>query len=365
MALTAGIVGLPNVGKTTVFQAITGTEAASRSINQFSTTAPVPGVVDVPDDRLQRIAEHIPTKKIVPAQLHVTDIPALVSGSSEGAGMGVGFLGAIKESDALLHVVRCFTNDGVQHTGGGIDPAADAEIVEMELAQTDRDTLQRNIERVGKKARTGDKEMKAQLLAFEKALAALDAGTLLRQAEFTDQERQLLYPLFLMTIKPVLFLANVGDDDQEGTGGHVAALRGYAERTGAEVAHLCGDLEAEFAVMSPEDAATFMADFGFTESGLSRIITRTFELLGLQTFFTAGEKETRAWVIHKGDTAPTGAGVIHTDFVKKFIRAEVYQFEDLMELGTEKAIRDAGRLRLEGKDYVLQDGDVCHFLIAN
>ncbi len=365
MTLTAGIVGLPNVGKTTVFQAITGTEAQSRSINMFSTTAPVPGIVDLPDPRLQQITDHIETKKIIPAQMHITDIPALVSGSSEGAGMGVGFLGAIKESDALLHVVRCFKNDGVQHSGGSLDPATDAEIVEMELTQTDCETLKRNITRVGKRARTGDKDMKAQVTAFEKALAFLDDGTLLRQAEFTDTERQLLQPLFLMTIKPVLFLANVGDDDQQGQGEHVQALRQYAEQTGAEVAHLCGDLEAEFATMDETDAAQFMDDFGFTESGLSRIITRTFDLLGLQTFFTAGEKETRAWVIHKGDVAPIAAGVIHTDFIKKFVRAEVYQFSDLMEFKAEKAIRDAGKLRIEGKAYVLQDGDICHFLIAN
>jgi len=365
MALTAGIVGLPNVGKTTVFQAITGAPASTRSISMFSTIAPVPGVVDVPDPRLQRIAEFIPTQKLVPAQMHVTDIPALVSGSSEGAGMGVGFLGAIKESDALLHVVRCFQSDSVQHTSGGIDPATDAEIVEMELAATDRATLRRNVERVAKKARTGDKEMKAQQAAFEKALAVLDEDRLLRQADLTDAERKLLQPLFLMTIKPVLFLANVGEDDQDGRSAHVDSLRAYADRTGAQVAHLCGDLEAEFATMSPDDAAQFMQDFGFTESGLSRIIHGTFGLLGLSTFFTAGEKEVRAWVIHKGDTAPIGAGVIHTDFVKKFVRAEVYRFDDLVELGSEKAIRDAGRLRLEGKEYVLRDGDVCHFLIAN
>jgi GTP-binding protein YchF len=365
MALSAGIVGLPNVGKTTVFQAITGVAAESRSVAMFSTIAPVPGVVDVPDPRLQRIAEFIPTKKIVPAQMHVTDIPALVAGASEGAGMGIGFLGAIKESDALLHVVRCFENDGVQHTGGGLDPATDAEIVELELVATDRATLQRNVERVAKKARAGDAEMKTQQAAFEKALAALDGGALLRQVEFTEHERKLLYPLFLMTQKPVLFLANVGDDDQDGQSQHVAALRGYAARTGAEVAHLCGDLEAEFATMAPADAAQFMADFGFTESGLSRIIHRTFDLLGLSTFFTAGEKEVKAWVVHKGDKAPIGAGVIHTDFVKKFVRAEVYRFEDLVALHTEKAIREGGKLRIEGKEYVLQDGDVCHFLIAN
>ncbi|MEO6597589.1 MAG: redox-regulated ATPase YchF [Planctomycetota bacterium] len=365
MALSAGILGLPNVGKSTVFQAITGVPSATRSPNMFSTVAPAPGVVDVPDPRLARIAECIPTKKIVHAQLHVTDIPALVSGSSEGAGMGVGFLGSIKESDALLHVVRCFANESVQNSSGSIDPAGDAEIVELELAHTDRATLQRNIDRVTKKARGADAEAKLQLAVFEKAIAVVADGAPLRQAEFTPVEKKLLQPLFLMTIKPVLFLANVGDDDLEGKSKHVAALRTYAERTGADVAHLCGDLEAEFAVMGPADRAQFMADFGFTESGLSRIIARTFDLLGLQTYFTAGEMETKAWVIHKGDTAPVGAGVIHTDFVKKFVRAEVYQFADLMTYKTEKAIRDAGKLRLEGKEYVLRDGDVCNFLIAN
>jgi GTP-binding protein YchF len=365
MALSAGIVGLPNVGKTTVFQAITGAPAPSRSSNMFSTTAPVPGVVNVPDERLERIAQWIPTKKIVPAQMHVTDIPALVSGSSEGAGMGIGFLGAIKESDALLHIVRCFKNDGVQNSSGGIDPAGDAEIVELELAHADLTTLKRNAERVAKKAKGGDAESKLQLALFEKCMAAIDGGKLLRQTEFTPAEKKMLQPLFLMTVKPVLFLANVGDDDLGGESEHVKALKAYAERTGALASHVCGDLEAEFAVMGPADRAQFMADFGFAESGLSRIIHRTFDLLGLQTFFTAGEKETRAWVIHKGDTAPIGAGVIHTDFVKKFVRAEVYQFADLMTLHNEKAIRDAGKLRLEGKDYVLQDGDICHFLIAN
>jgi GTP-binding protein YchF len=365
MGLSAGIVGLPNVGKTTVFQALTMQEASDRSPNMFSTIAPVPGKVDIPDPRLAKISQCIETKKIIPAQMQVTDIPALVSGASDGAGMGTGFLGSIKESDALLHVVRCFENSSVHNPSGSVDPAGDAEIVELELAQTDLQTLKRNIERVGKRARTGDKESKEALACYEKAVAALEQDTMLRQVEFTDAEKKLLYPLFLLTSKPVLFLANVGDDDLDGQSKHVNALREYAEKTGAEVAHLCGDLEAEFAVMDDADREQFMDDFGFKESGLSRVIHRTFDLLGLQTYFTAGEKETRAWVIRKGDTAPIGAGVIHTDFVKKFVRAEVYQFDDLMELRTEKAIKDKGKMRLEGKDYVLQDGDVCHFLIAN
>ncbi|MGE3172256.1 MAG: redox-regulated ATPase YchF [Planctomycetota bacterium] len=365
MGLAAGIVGLPNVGKTTVFQALTQSPAGDRSPNMFSTTSPVPGVVTIPDPRLQQISDCIATKKIIPAQMQVTDIPALVSGASEGAGMGNSFLGAIKESDALLHVVRCFDSAAVHNPSGSIDPAGDAEIVEIELRQTDLETLKRNAERVQKRARTGDKDSKDALAAYEKAIAALEQDTMLRQVEFTAAEKKLLYPCFLLTQKPVLFLANVGDDDQDGQGKHVQALREYATRTGAEVAHLCGDLEAEFAVMDDADREQFMADFGFKESGLARIIHRTFDLLGLQTYFTAGEKETRAWVIHKGDTAPIGAGVIHTDFVKKFVRAEVYQFADLMELRSEKAIKDKGKMRLEGKEYVLQDGDVCHFLIAN
>ena len=365
MVLSAGIVGLPNVGKTTLFQAITLTTVGERSAHMFSTTAPVPGIVNVPDPRLERIAAHIPTKKIVPAQMHVTDIPALVSGSSEGAGMGIGFLGAIKESDALLHVVRCFEKESVQHVSGAIDPAGDAEIVELELAHADLQTLKRNLERVGKKAKAGDADARVQVALFEKCAAALDAGTMLRQVAFTDAEKKLLQPLFLMTVKPVLFVANVGDDDLGGQGKHVQAIRAYAQRTGAQVVHLCGDLEAEFVAMAPEERAQFMADFGFTESGLSRLIHQAFDLLGLQTFFTAGEKETRAWVIHKGDTAPIGAGVIHTDFVKKFVRAEVYRFEDLVAWKTEKAIKEKGLMRLEGKDYVLQDGDVCHFLISS
>ena len=365
MGLTAGIVGLPNVGKTTIFQALTLTTGGDRSPNMFSTTAPMPGIVDLPDPRLQEISKHIVTAKIVPAQMHVTDIPALVSGASDGAGMGIGFLGSIKESDALLHVVRCFENDGVHNPSGSIDPASDAEIVEMELMQADLQTLRRNVERVGKKARTGDKDARQALACYNKAVAALEADQLLRQVEFAEDEKRLLGPLFLLTIKPVLFLANVGDTDLDGTGEPVVALQKYARRSGAEVAHLCGDLEAEFATMEPGERGQFMADFGFTESGLSRVIHRAFDLLGLRTYFTAGEKQTRAWVIRKGDTAPIGAGVIHTDFTKKFIRAEVYQFSELMEFRSEKAIKDAGRMRLEGKDYVLQDGDICHFLIAN
>jgi ribosome-binding ATPase len=365
MGLACGIVGLPNVGKTTIFDAITLTESAGRSPYMFSTKEPVRAAVNVPDPRLARIAEFIPPEKIIPAQMMVVDIPALVSGSAEGEGMGNTFLGSIKEADVLLHVVRCFRNDNVQHVSGSVEPAVDAEIVDLELMHTDLGTVTRNLERVSKKARTGDKEALAQKAAFEKSRACLEEDKLLRLVELTDQERKLLKPLFLLTIKPVLFIANVGDDDLAGQSEHVKALEDYAARTNAEVLHLCGDLEAEFVRMGGEERRAFMEELDFQESGLDRLIHRAFDMLGLQTFFTAGEKEVRAWTIHKGDTAPVGAGNIHTDFQKKFIRAEIYAFDDLMQLHSEAAIKSAGRMRLEGKDYVLQDGDICHFLIGH
>jgi GTP-binding protein YchF len=365
MGLSCGIVGLPNTGKSTIFNAITLTESGERANFMFSTTEPVRGTVDVPDERLERIAEFIPTQKIIPAQMTIVDIPGIVAGSSHGEGMGIGFLGSIKESDVLLHVVRCFESADVQTVSGSIDPAVDAEVVELELAQSDLQTLERNVERVTKKGRSGDKEAIEQKAVFEKAKEHVATGEPLRMVEFTPRELALLKPLCLMTVKPVLFVANVGDDDLDGTSQRVQELREYASRTNASVMHLAGDIEAELVRMDDEERRTFMADFGLTESGLIRLIHAGFDLLGLQTYFTAGEKEVRAWVIHKGDTAPVGAGVIHTDFQKKFIRAQVYTFEDLMELKSEPAIKAAGKLRVEGKDYVLQDGDICHFMIGH
>lgn len=365
MGLACGIVGLPNVGKSTLFNAVTLTEEANRSDYMFSTTEPIRGTVSVPDPRLAKIAEFIPTQKVIPAQMTIVDIPGLVSGSSHGEGMGIGFLGAIKESDVLLHVVRCFEKEGVQHVSGTIDPAVDAEIVELELMQADLQTVERNLDRVAKKAKGGDKESLALQEVLVKAKAHLDQSQPLRTAGFGERECGLLKPLFLMTIKPVLFVANVGDNDIDGKSAHAQALLAYAARTHAKCMFLCADIEAELVRMTDEERTMFMADLGLQEQGLLRLIHAGFDLLGLQTFFTAGEKEVRAWVIHKGDTAPIGAGVIHTDFVKKFIRAEIYRFEDLVTHRTEPAIKAAGKLRIEGKEYVLQDGDVCHFLIGN
>lgn len=364
MALSCGIVGLPNVGKTTIFGAMVGKDV-ERSDFMFSTTGPVKGMVDLPDHRLEKIAQFIPPEKIIPAQMAVTDIPGLISGSSHGEGMGISFLGAIKDSDVLLHVIRCFNKEGLEHVTGSLDPAIDAEIVDLELGQADLGTLERNVERVGKKARTGDKDSLAQKEAFEKAKGKLDAGIPLRQVDWTKQELDHLRPLFLMTLKPMLFVANVGDDDLNGESDHVLALRDYGHKTGCKVAHICGDLEAELGRLDEEECAMFMEELGMAESGLSRFIHQAFDLLGLQTYFTAGEMEVRAWVIRKGDTAPVSAGVIHTDFERKFIRVEVYTFDDLTEHESEVEIKAAGKMRTEGKDYVVKDGDVCHFLIGN
>ena len=364
MGLACGIVGLPNVGKTTIFGAITGQEV-ERSAHMFSTTAAVQGTVNVPDERLARIAEFIPTQRIVPAQMKVVDIPGLVSGSSHGEGMGISFLGAIKDSDVLLHVVRCFEAAGVQHVGGKLDPATDAEVVDLELGQADLATLERNIERVQKKAKSGtDKAAVASLVVFERARDILKSSEPLRRHAWSEADQKQLQPLFLMTLKPMLFVANVGEGDAESSP-HVVALREYGKRTGCEVISLCGDIEAELVRMEPAERATFMEEFGLRESGLHKLIHSGFDLLGLQTFFTAGEKEVRAWVIHKGDTGPIAAGAVHSDFVKKYIRAEVYSFEDLMQHHTEAAIKAAGKLRLEGKEYVVQNGDICHFLLAS
>lgn len=362
MGLACGIVGLPNCGKTTLYGAITGTDPEDRLPHQFSTVEPKKAAVEVPDERLQKISEYVETRKIVPGQMLVVDIPGLVSGASEGEGMGNAFLGSIKESEILLHVVRCFENDNVM---GSVDPAEDTEIIEMELIQADQRTVDRNLDRIKKKVRIGDKEALEQKEVFEKAQACLAEGKPLRMGQLTEAEVETLRPLFLMSIKPVLFIANVGDDDLNGESDKVKALRDYAARTSASVIYLCGDLEAEFVRMDDEEREMFMAELEFTESGLTRLIHAAFDLLGLQTYFTAGEIEVRAWTIRKGDTAPVGAGVIHTDFEKKFIRAEIYSYDHLMEFKNEAAIKQAGKMRLEGKSYVLQDGDICNFLIGN
>jgi GTP-binding protein YchF len=363
MSLAAGIVGLPNVGKSTIFNAITAAGAESANY-PFCTIEPNIGIVDVPDARLETIHGLIETQKVIPASVKVVDIAGLVKGASTGEGLGNKFLGTIKETDAILHVVRCFEDPDIIHVHGQVDPRGDIEVIELELGLADLETVTKAIDRSGKKARSGDKEAIFERDTYERARQVLEAGRPLRSEAWSDRERAALRPLFLISMKPVLFVANVAEDDLAGHSEHVATVRSHAEATGAGVVVLCGGIEGEIAGLDPADAAEFMAELGLTESGLSRLARATYELLGLQTYFTAGEKEIRAWTFERGWAAPRAAGVIHTDFEKLFIRAEIYGVDDLVAHKSEAAIKAAGKLRVEGRDYLMRDGDVCHFLIG-
>jgi GTP-binding protein YchF len=362
MALSCGIVGLPNVGKSTLFNAFTSSKA-DRASYPFSTREANIAVVAVPDERLEVIHGFIATDRIVPATVNVVDIPGLAAGASRGEGLGNQFLGAVKEADAILQVVRCFENPDVVHHGP-IDPSADMELLELELSMADLDTVTRGIDRVSKKARSGEKQAVYELGVFERARELLEEGVLLRTRSWTSEELAALRPLFLITTKPMLYVANVGDDDLSGTSEMAQAVRAHAQETGSDMVHLCGDLECELVGMGPDDRAEFQRELGLTELCLPRLIAKTYSLLGLQTFFTAGPKEIRAWTVRRGDTGPVAAGKIHSDFEKGYVRAEIYTVSDLVEHKSESAIRAAGKLRTEGRDYVMREGDVAHFLVS-
>jgi ribosome-binding ATPase len=359
MSLQCGIVGLPNVGKSTLFNALTKAGIAAENY-PFCTIEPNVGVVEVPDPRLSALTAIAKPQKIIPAIVEFVDIAGLVAGASKGEGLGNQFLANIRETDAIAHVVRCFQDDNVIHVAGKVSPIDDIEVIHTELALADLQSVDKAILRVGKNTRSGDKEAIKLAALLEKVKANLDQGTPVRAMGFDADEMKLLKPMFFLTAKPALYIANVKEHgftdnpllDQVVT---------YAKKENAPVVAICAALEAEISDLSDEDKKIFLADAGMEEPGLDRVIRGAYNLLGLETYFTAGEKEVRAWTIHIGATAPQAAGVIHTDFEKGFIRAEVIAFNDYVTLKGEHGAKEAGKMRLEGKEYIVKDGDVMHF----
>ncbi len=359
MGFKCGIVGLPNVGKSTLFNSLTKAGIAAENY-PFCTIDPNVGVVEVPDPRLQQLADIVKPKKVIPTTMEFVDIAGLVAGASKGEGLGNQFLGHIRETDAIAQVVRCFEDTDIAHVSNRIDPLGDIETINTELLLADMESIARQAERAAKQAKSNEKEAKAKHEFMQTVQAHVEAGHPARSFEPADNQRGWMKDLHLITAKPVLYIANVAEDGFVNNP-HLDAVSEYALSEGAEIVAVCAAIEADIAELDAADAAEFLAEMGLDEPGLNRVIHAGYKLLHLQTFFTAGPQEVRAWTIRVGDTAPRAAGRIHTDFEKGFIRAEVVAFEDFIAGNGEQGAKDAGRWRLEGKDYVMQEGDVVHF----
>lgn len=360
--MKAGIVGLPNVGKSTLFNALTAAGAESANY-PFCTIEPNVGIVKVPDPRLKRIQTHIPTDSVIPAMVEIVDIAGLVRGASKGEGLGNKFLSHIRNVDAILHMVRCFEEENVVHVEGRVDPIGDIEVIDTELILSDLDSVERQIPRLQKRVRGGEREAAELLKLLETAQLLLDEGKPVRAGDWTEEQRKGLKMAGLLTYKPVLYICNVDEDGAANGNAHSERVAAHAAAENSEHIIVCAQFEAEASEIEDEDERLeLLADLGVEELGLDRLARATYKLLNLQTYFTAGKKEIRAWTIPVGATAPQAAGVIHTDFERGFIRAQVYSLPELEEYKSEVALKGAGKIRAEGKEYVMKDGDICHFL---